>query len=737
MVNMSQFDGTTYPIINPTFNANILRIPGFPQRLQRFALSTIRQVAQPLQTSNLEQFAPLTFGGKTISGFSSTLDVQTPAVIIPKLNLNIATNRVRINPTAAGFTKRYTTGGGVDVRPSVVDGDMVSWANSKLIDDQHKKYSLRNESYNDDLIGIREPYVDGSLYGNEFIKIPKFDDGIVRGGAIASTIRTGLDTIRIGKFLASGKGILWNIKQVGLQAMNPNVDDTPSSNFLQNLLSPKVPTQIYNPLSIPANILGKSIIIGKKYTRHGILMDGSEGRYERVTITRALRTDGYGYFDNLSSDSTNDYNRLIGLVKELLPNSYDTLGRNNKTQKNDSLEIKRISSSHGGPNSVLGLFGTYINRATHPFKIINSTEYIPDRNNINLGLDRDVFFSARFDSDNKQNDTYSAMLLREIEKYDGDMYGLILQAAKISPQTYTPVWNENKKNLFNNADSKIQLMTKERIDGFKVFEFKQPTLNERLHALNSGYVPYREKNESIAGDVFFLGQEYEQTYYDRLFGQTKGELTQYGNVYGILLGSTVGIKTSGIVPKFYDGRQAIDKTEFKVPLNKYDVKRIEELDIYGFKKIPINERARRITSENIAPRKDLENMASDVFYTADLIKSSINPISKTSYGDYLLAKTTSTGNSQEVQNLNDVSEANLGILGSIALNSTLTGIERKLEYEPSLQVDYTKIPINDKTKTLIEKLKPFEFIPPSIQSRYRAVTSDNAQVTGNNLYSEM
>ena len=129
MVNMSQFDGTAYPIINPRFTANTLNLPGFPQRLQRFALRTFRQILQPLQTSNLEQFAPLTLGGKTISGFRSTLNVQIPAVNIQKLNLNIATNRVRLNPRANNFTKRYTTGGGVDIRPSVVDGNMESWSN--------------------------------------------------------------------------------------------------------------------------------------------------------------------------------------------------------------------------------------------------------------------------------------------------------------------------------------------------------------------------------------------------------------------------------------------------------------------------------------------------------------------------------------------------------------------------------------------------------------------------------
>ena len=773
MVNMSQFDGTAYPIINPRFNANILRIQGVGQRAQRFGLTTFRQLLQPLQTSNLEQFAPATFGGKTISGFRSTLDIQTPAVILQKFNLNVATNRVRTNPTAPGFTKRYTSGGGVDIRPSTVDGTIESWANSNslplqvpfagnqsdtLIERLQKKYRLRDEAYNTDIFGLRQPFVDDSLHGPESVSMFPFDDGLVRGGIVNNTISALLDSVRIGKFLLSGRGILFNIKQSGLQAMNPNVDkptaNNPIDSFLNlpSIISTKAPSQFYNPLSIPRNVLEVGPL-GNRYARHGIMMDGVFGRYERVAIDRALNSDKYSYFDEFSDSADNNYNRLIGLVKELLPNSYDPIRQNTLPKQNTQLEINRISSSHGGPGSLLGFFGTTINRATHPFKIVNSTNYIPEQVNVTLGLDREVFFSARYDSGNRQTDTYSEMLLRQIEKYDGDMHGLILDAAmlsitQVSPsprnasttadsQLYTPSFSDSRKNKINSADSKIQLITRQRIGASKVFDFKKPTTTERFKAINGGYIPYRDKNESIFDEIFFVGSKNKKTYYDRLFGETDGESTKYGNAYGVMLGSTVGIVSSGLLPKFVDGRQVIDKTEFKVPLNKYDKRRIEELDVFGFKQIPIKERGRRVISENITPRKDLLDLASETFFTSNLIRSDVNLISRFSYGDYLLGRLPDGETQQVVLNPQDQNEFSLGILGSLALNQKLEGIHRKFEGDVVITAEYNKIPINDKTKTLIEKLKPFEFIPPTVNSRYKAVTSENAYREGENLYSEM
>lgn len=48
-----------------------------------------------------------------------------------------------------------------------------------------------------------------------------FDDGFVRGGFIQATNVAAEDVVRITKFMATGKGLLWIAKQQGLQMTNP------------------------------------------------------------------------------------------------------------------------------------------------------------------------------------------------------------------------------------------------------------------------------------------------------------------------------------------------------------------------------------------------------------------------------------------------------------------------------------------------------------------------------------
>jgi hypothetical protein len=593
---------------------------------------------------------------------------------------------------------------------------MESWSNgnNRLIDNQHSKYSLSLEAYNDDIF-IGQPFVDGSLKGPDFLKISKFDDGLVRGGVIANTVRTVLDTKRIGKFLLSGRGILWNIKQAGLQAMNPNVDIATRRNPIETLLTlGRVPTQVYNPLSVPANITGRSVL-GLRFTRHGILMDGVAGRYESVSIERALNLDDYNYFDDLDVNPKNNYNRLIGLVKELLPNSYDTIRENRIPQKDTDLEINRISSGFGGPNSLLGFFGTTINRAKHPFKIVNTTGYFPDKISIGLGFDREVFFSAKYDRGTNQPNTYRSMLFSEMEEFQGDMYGLILSAASISkPQSFVPTWSENSKNLFDDKNIKFQLITQDRIKGSQVFEFKKPTVTERFTAMNSGWIPFREYNESIAEEVFFRGPEFEQTYFDRLFNSETGEYTKYGGeVFGIILGSTLG-QSGSFSPYLEFGPHLVKPEDFKIPLNKYDKRRILELKTFDFKEAPVKERARSVNSTNIMPRKDLIGLAADSMFFKGSILNQDTSITIDNYGDFLILERGRLSNA-------------FGLLLASTVNDKLLGVRPYWQDVTSKYADFNNIRINSKTKILLQKIQPFKFLFPFETDRYRAINSETAK----------
>ena len=553
MAKMSQFDGTTYPIINPVLPFARLTPEdlgfGLNQLSIRGGIKQMRIANEPLQTTNLEKYVPLTLGNKFISGFKATLDNQSPVVNVQKYGFNITGFRRRgksvgqyvditnnnlfaVNAQSKfvqnAITNRYTEGGSVNERPNYVDGAMELWANTgnistsdqtfsatnnnltaaqvvalnrslngmpvyngktykSHIDYQYSKYNLVNDSYNTSTT-FPQPFVDTSINGNDrdillslkvsnqantkvtvfgqtfdfssitnefnnaidFINnAQRFDEGLIRGGVIYHTIRTLLDTKRITKFLLSPKGLLWNVKQVGLQFMNPNVDVNPATGGFLG----KPWTQFYNPLSVPLNILGKNVLIGTKFSRHGLLMN-SPGKYEDATINRQKNSDYYQTFNNFSTpssgNSTGDYNRLIGLTKELLPDSYKPIFEGKYASKqvgpdlpgelpkiNTKKSIARLSNIFGGPDSTLGIFGTTINRASHPYKVVNSTGYYPIRQNILNGNDREIFFGGvqggngqyTLTSTDGKTAKYSDFLLRNtndlgIPTFDGLIIGL-------------------------------------------------------------------------------------------------------------------------------------------------------------------------------------------------------------------------------------------------------------------------------------------------------------------------
>jgi len=134
------------------------------------------------------------------------------------------------------------------------------------------------------------------------LKYTAFDDGLIRGGVINATLASVRDTARIGKFFASGKGVLFIAKQVGLQLSNPLLEQAPpedtfgklgtntKSNLLNNaagaantainainsFINKRSPNQIYN---LGLNTLTQIPLVsaGGHIIRHGITPIGGGG----------------------------------------------------------------------------------------------------------------------------------------------------------------------------------------------------------------------------------------------------------------------------------------------------------------------------------------------------------------------------------------------------------------------------------------------------------------------------
>jgi hypothetical protein len=209
------------------------------------------------------------------------------------------------------------------------------------------KTDLKSLKYGKDELGggdSGQPYIKTDINtvdsGFNRLRLTKFDDGLIRGGAIGALNASVVDTLRIGKFLKSlPKGLLFITKQVGLQLSNPKLEIKQSGGGLLNRIVNDIgPTRIYN---LGINTLAQVPVnaFGKHFNRHGLL---------------PIQDDSTKYFavatDNNKGDQgvTNPSNRLVRLKDSLL---------------NKPITDKTpINNYFGGPSSVYGIGRTIIRR---------------------------------------------------------------------------------------------------------------------------------------------------------------------------------------------------------------------------------------------------------------------------------------------------------------------------------------------------------------------------------------
>ena len=483
MVDMTTFDGTLYPNIVPRLHYNMA--PG-----QRYAAQQIRSIGG-LITQNNEKYAPKSLGPRPwIDGtLSSTLDSQIPD------------GQIKTGAKAGSYLKKYETALKEGTNGL---GFVTKWATTRRspspLDNQYNKYKLQKESVNSEPAFFFQPYIvrgiqrDGEVENQRWGFGVTFDDGLVRGGIVTQVERILADTIRLSKWTLSVKGLMFNIKQVGLQLMNPNVDINPSKS--ESGILGLSATQAFNPLSIIANI--PSARAGLHLPRHGLIPFSRDylNRYEDATIARENKSKfidpEYKAFEGLTAPTfvnrQTDYNRLIGLMKELLPNSFKPVVASDVSSNpaaaaaakvaielakklTGQTGITRLSSNFGGPQSMLGIGGTQINRASHPYLTAYTTTPL-------LMLTGELK-EPQYPTTAKKDTFYSATTMYR------DLFGDVLKTIAYNLPKGPYELNDENLPRQKNKIQNIQPITRDRIEKQNPFEPKYDLFKNRLRAVTS------------------------------------------------------------------------------------------------------------------------------------------------------------------------------------------------------------------------------------------------------------
>ena len=220
------------------------------------------------------------------------------------------------------------------------------------VDDVYKKFSLQDEAYNPTY--IKQPFIVRGIQrkGNEtpqywgFGSRSGFDDGLIRGGVVTVADRVVSDTVRIAKFMASPKGLLWIVKQVGLGLTNSKVEAVGGTFGRQT----RIHTGVASLLSVPGTPFGLH------FTRHGIPFANESASYENVIKEKQRTSAG------------EVYSRLIDLQKEFDAGKFYSNKIIEGLSKVKIFKTKSLGSNIlsglGGPGSVYGIGFTQIRRVT-------------------------------------------------------------------------------------------------------------------------------------------------------------------------------------------------------------------------------------------------------------------------------------------------------------------------------------------------------------------------------------
>ena len=292
---------------------------------------------------------------------------------------------------AIGDTQRYSPDGDKYIDSYTSIGDLLQQRQSpSFLDEMYSKFNLQDPEANKFSL-IPQPYVlrgiqrkkkgEPQSWGFGF----PIDDGLIRGGAVASTERAAIDLVRMGSFFLSVKGLLWSATQIGNQRSNTH-------------------NKLWTPANFLASIGGQHI--GFKPDRGGILGLDILGKYQLL----GSPTEG----------------KLQAPALKQLYTKFGTI--------NIGSDLKEIQ---GGTDSVYGIGKTFVKRYTDSF--IKGLGAIPTGNKITGVSDytQKFFFN---DLDKETEETYFKSIPTDSEELK--KYGVVEQLGKIEK------FNEdNKPNL--------------------------------------------------------------------------------------------------------------------------------------------------------------------------------------------------------------------------------------------------------------------------------------------------
>jgi hypothetical protein len=306
-----------------------------------------------LDLSALRYVYPTTVNNGTLKDITKIVGAnqwQSPVLFPNRLN------STRYTRTTYSITKPYTTSLGIT--GDTLEKYFYRTNSPSARDILYTAFNLRDNSFNTGLVLFDQPLILSGIQRRgaklNVFDTWKFDDGFIRGGVVTSTQRAIVDVLRIGKWYASVKGLLFTARQGLLQGAAPNTEADPSlagriKNGAFTLASSLVNTATqhlglrFRKDAIP--FIPRTTYSGVMFGLAGI--DPSSGRGIKSRVIQPLNN-----------------NRLNKLYQSLI------LGTG-------TYSISGPSGISGGPQSVYGIGTTPINRtvnSTGPFPYKTATD---------------------------------------------------------------------------------------------------------------------------------------------------------------------------------------------------------------------------------------------------------------------------------------------------------------------------------------------------------------------------